>query len=188
MIAPRPPARLECFGCHAATVVQERPFSNPICRRRPRTSRMRPSQLCFILPLDRQNICADVARDAAAGACIGTFRVTASFRKNKQQTESMKKKLAITISGAVSLGSYEAGVLYEVIRAIGLHNQNSNTAADDKIYIDEIGRASAGGMTATIAAQKLLYEAQSLSGAYTNAFYSPWVAEISIQRRVKGVG
>ena len=85
----------------------------------------------------------------------------------------MKKKLAITISGAVSLGSYEAGVLYEVIRAIGLHNQNSNTAADDKIYIDVLTGASAGGMTATIAAQKLLYEAQSLSGAYTNAFYSP---------------
>ena len=94
----------------------------------------------------------------------------------------MKKKLAITISGAVSLGSYEAGVLYEIIRAIGLHNQNPNTAADDKIYIDVLTGASAGGMTATIAAQKLLYEAQSLSGAYTNAFYSPWVAEISIQR------
>src|ERR1039457_3313847 len=94
----------------------------------------------------------------------------------------MKKKLAITISGAVSLGSYEAGVLYEVIRAIGLHNQSPNTKPEDKIYIDVLTGASAGGMTATIAAQKLLYEAQSLSGAYTNAFYSPWVAEISIQR------
>jgi hypothetical protein len=94
----------------------------------------------------------------------------------------MKKKLAITISGAVSLGSYEAGVLYEVIRAIGQHNQNPNTSADDKIYIDVLTGASAGGMTATIAAHKLLYEAAALDGAFTNAFYSPWVAEISIQR------
>src|ERR1039457_5695954 len=105
-------------------------------------------------------------------------------QKNQKRNgvRPMKKKLAITISGAVSLGSYEAGVLYEVIRAIGLHNQSPNTKPEDKIYIDVLTGASAGGMTATIAAQKLLYEAQSLSGAYTNAFYSPWVAEISIQR------
>ena len=31
----------------------------------------------------------------------------------------MSKKLAITVAGAVSLGSYEAGVLYEVVTAIG---------------------------------------------------------------------
>ena len=30
----------------------------------------------------------------------------------------MPKRLAITIAGAVSLGSYEAGVLYEVLDAI----------------------------------------------------------------------
>jgi predicted acylesterase/phospholipase RssA len=94
----------------------------------------------------------------------------------------MKKKLAITISGAVSLGSYEAGVLYEVIRALGQHNQNPATPPADKIYIDVLTGASAGGMTATIAANKLLYEAQSLAGATTNAFYQPWVAEIGIQR------
>ena len=29
----------------------------------------------------------------------------------------MAKKLAITIAGAVSLGSYESGVLYEVLDA-----------------------------------------------------------------------
>ena len=30
----------------------------------------------------------------------------------------MTRKLAIAISGAVSLGSYEAGVMYEVLEAI----------------------------------------------------------------------
>ena len=93
----------------------------------------------------------------------------------------MPKKLAITISGAVSLGSYEAGVLYEVIRAIGQHNTNE-PLLENKVYIDVLTGASAGGMTATIAANKLLYEADSLNGATTNAFYQPWVAEISIER------
>ena len=94
----------------------------------------------------------------------------------------MPKKLAITISGAVSLGSYEAGVLYEVITAIGQHNQDPRTSDEEKIYIDVLTGASAGGMTAAIAAQKLLYEADALADPYDNAFYRPWVAEISIER------
>jgi hypothetical protein len=36
--------------------------------------------------------------------------------------EDMPKRLAITIAGAVSLCSYEAGVLYEVLDAIHQHN------------------------------------------------------------------
>jgi predicted acylesterase/phospholipase RssA len=95
----------------------------------------------------------------------------------------MPNKLAITISGAVSLGSYEAGVLYEIVTAIGQHNNDPATIANgQQIYIDVLTGASAGGMTAAIAAQKLLYEADSLAAPYDNAFYRPWVAEISIQR------
>lgn len=94
----------------------------------------------------------------------------------------MAKRLAITISGAVSLGSYEAGVLYEVIRAIGQHNADPQTVANgDSIHIDVLTGASAGGMTATIAAQKLLFSADALDGVYTNDFYRPWVADISIE-------
>ena len=40
----------------------------------------------------------------------------------------MPKRLAITIAGAVSLGSYEAGVLYEVLDAIHQHNCCSGNA------------------------------------------------------------
>ena len=90
----------------------------------------------------------------------------------------MSKRLAITISGAVSLGSYEAGVLYEIIYAIGKHNETAAPAA--KIEIDVLTGASAGGMTATIAAQKLAFEAGALAGAYDNCFYRPWVADISL--------
>jgi hypothetical protein len=91
----------------------------------------------------------------------------------------MPKRLAITIAGAVSLGSYEAGVLYEIIEAIGQHNQSASSE-DDKIYIDVLTGASAGGMTATIAAQKLMLEADALSGVYMNSLYRPWVAEVSL--------
>ena len=80
----------------------------------------------------------------------------------------MAKKLAITISGAVSLGSYEAGVLYETIRAIQQHN-NVETDAANRIEIDVLTGASAGGMTATIVAQKLLFEASSLLEPYNNS-------------------
>jgi len=93
----------------------------------------------------------------------------------------MPKRLAVTISGAVSLGSYEAGVLYEIINAIGQHNGDPATTPDEKIEIDVLTGASAGGMTAAIAAQKLLFEAGSLSDSYNNSFYRPWVRDISIQ-------
>ena len=93
----------------------------------------------------------------------------------------MTKRLAITISGAVSLGSYEAGVLYEIVHAIGQHNVAPGTPPHERIEIDVITGASAGGMSATIAAQKLLFEAGALTGPYTNAFYQPWVADVSLE-------
>ena len=34
----------------------------------------------------------------------------------------MPYKLAITVAGGVSLGTYEAGVLYEIVDAISQHN------------------------------------------------------------------
>lgn len=93
----------------------------------------------------------------------------------------MSKRLAITISGAVSLGSFEAGVLYEIIHAIGQHNQNPDTPAERRLFIDVLTGASAGGMSATIAAQKLLFERNSLDGPYSNALYSPWVIDADLE-------
>jgi predicted acylesterase/phospholipase RssA len=94
------------------------------------------------------------------------------------------RKLAITISGAVSLGSYEAGVMYEVFQALKAHNTACDQAglADEKIWVDVMTGASAGGMSAAIAAQKLLYQAGQLEGADANALYLPWVKEISLQK------
>ncbi|MGB9363473.1 MAG: hypothetical protein WCA99_17850, partial [Candidatus Sulfotelmatobacter sp.] len=92
----------------------------------------------------------------------------------------MPKKLAITIAGAVSLGSYEAGVLYEVLDAIQQHNSNPATVDDDRIVIDVLTGASAGGMTAIILAQKLLYCAGGFHGPYDNPLYNLWVKRISL--------
>jgi hypothetical protein len=92
----------------------------------------------------------------------------------------MSKRLAITIAGAVSLGSYEAGVLYEVLDAIHQHNNNPATTDDDKIVIDVLTGASAGGMTAIIVAQKLLYSAGEFAGPYENPLYNTWVKRINL--------
>jgi hypothetical protein len=93
----------------------------------------------------------------------------------------MSKKLAITMAGAVSLGSYEAGVLYEVLDTIQQHNSNPATAEDDKILIDVVTGASASGMTATILAEKLLYNADEFAGPYDNPLYNVWVKRVNLK-------
>ncbi|MEM5498422.1 patatin-like phospholipase family protein [Paraglaciecola mesophila] len=90
----------------------------------------------------------------------------------------MTYKVAIAISGAVSLGSYEAGTMYEIINAIKLHNESN--PSDQRIKIDVMTGASAGGMTAALIAQKLLYESNSLTGALTNVGYLAWVKKVHI--------
>lgn len=92
----------------------------------------------------------------------------------------MSKRLAITISGAVSLGSYEGGVLYEILTALAQHNLDPRTTPAQKIYVDVLTGASAGGMTATICAQKLLYENESFVDHRNNPLYLPWVQDISL--------
>lgn len=89
----------------------------------------------------------------------------------------MAIRLAITVAGAVSLGSYEAGVLYEILDAVAQHNASQ----DNKIFIDVLSGASAGGMSATVLAQKLLFEADSLSDPYNNVLYQAWVQDIQLQ-------
>ncbi|MDM9580783.1 patatin-like phospholipase family protein [Nostoc sp. GT001] len=103
----------------------------------------------------------------------------------------MPKKLAIVISGAVSLGSYEAGVMYEILEAIARHNESINNN-EDRIEIDVIAGASAGGMTACILAQHLLCgdqtapfnQDQSLRKPYNNPLYNTWVDEVDIRQLI----
>ena len=92
------------------------------------------------------------------------------------------KRVAITIAGAVSLGSYEAGVTYELLEALRVHNEAADEAGtpDAKIYVDVITGASAGGMTAAMLAQWLMFRGDSMKGALTNPLYHAWVERISL--------
>lgn len=89
----------------------------------------------------------------------------------------MTHKVAIAISGAVSLGSYEAGTVYELIHAIKLHNKNN---PNERIEIDVLSGASAGGMTAAMLAQKLLYDGEALEDPINNSLYDVWVNRVDI--------
>lgn len=93
----------------------------------------------------------------------------------------MSQKLAIAISGAVSLGSFESGVMYEIVEAIAQHNLHPETTEDQKIIIDVVTGASAGAMTAAILAQKLLFEADQLRSPYQNDIYRAWVEDADIR-------
>ena len=93
----------------------------------------------------------------------------------------MPKRLAITIAGAVSLGSYEAGVLYEVLDAIHQHNTTPGVTDDEKILIDVMTGASAGAMTAAIVAHKMLYSASEFRDPYDNPLYNVWVKRIDLR-------
>src|SRR5579859_4781004 len=101
----------------------------------------------------------------------------------------MAKHVAITIAGAVSLGSYEGGVLYELLRAIRTRNEQAGDDEGRKIYIDVLTGASAGAMTAAMVAQRLMYDADALEDRAnekepTNSLYEAWVERISLMRLV----
>ena len=91
----------------------------------------------------------------------------------------MAKKLAITIAGAVSLGSYESGVAFEVLDAVSQHNQwaNDNSLPDERIEIDVLTGASAGGMTVSMIAQRLLFDGPAMAQPYDNSLYNVWVRD-----------
>jgi hypothetical protein len=94
----------------------------------------------------------------------------------------MAKKLAITISGAVSLGSYEAGVAFEVLDAIAQHNTWADAHnPDERLEVDVLTGASAGGMSVAIIAQRLLYDGPSLTQPYNNPLYNAWVLGVDIE-------
>ena len=95
------------------------------------------------------------------------------------------KRLAITISGAVSLGSYEAGVLYELLTALAEHNNTAATTGADPIFVDVVTGASAGAMTATIAAQMLAGNGTQAWSVFDNPFYNAWVKMVDIKGLVQ---
>ena len=92
----------------------------------------------------------------------------------------MTYRVAVAISGAVSLGSYEAGTLHEIIKAFTEHNKNEQSP-EKHIKIDVLTGASAGGMTAALVAHKLLHDPEMLQGDEENAGYLAWVEKVDIE-------
>ena len=97
----------------------------------------------------------------------------------------MPKKLALVISGAVSLGSYEAGVMYELLEAIAQRNELLKSDfpelyIKERVVIDVITGASAGAMTAGILSQQLYYGGAHLRNPYDNPLFNAWVKKVNI--------
>ncbi|HVW07393.1 MAG TPA: patatin-like phospholipase family protein [Bryobacteraceae bacterium] len=95
----------------------------------------------------------------------------------------MPKKLSITIAGAVSLGSYESGVAFEILDAVSQHNAwAAQTNPDERIEIDVLTGASAGGMTAAMIAQRLLFDGAAMNQPYDNPLFNAWVRDVDITK------
>lgn len=97
----------------------------------------------------------------------------------------MTRKLAIVISGAVSLGSYEAGVMYELLEAIALRNEMLDIDHPERVEIDVITGASAGAMTAAILSQQIYYGGSKLRKPYDNPLFNAWVKKVNIDCLLK---
>lgn len=82
--------------------------------------------------------------------------------------------MALVISGAVSLGSYEAGALVKLIRAARLSQKPDYKGP--RIFIDTIAGASAGAMTGAMLAYCLLF------GVREEILYQVWVKDIDLRK------
>jgi len=81
------------------------------------------------------------------------------------------RRLAITIKGGVSLGSYEAGVIAEILNILAYNNKNGQTPW----HIDAIAGASAGSITAALLARILT------GGGPATLMHDAWVTGISLE-------
>ena len=70
------------------------------------------------------------------------------------------------------------------MEAIAQHNlaADAEGRAEDRIEIDVITGASAGGMTATILSKTLLYHGEAMRLPYGNPLYKAWVEEVKMLR------
>lgn len=87
-----------------------------------------------------------------------------------------EKRLAICLSGGGSLGAYEAGAIYEILRALKHNNENA-TDPSRHIYIDVLTGASAGAINCTLLSFLLSYMGESFVSAKNNALFEYWVKD-----------
>lgn len=86
------------------------------------------------------------------------------------------QKIALILAGGVSLGSYEAGVLTELLYALETLNATAQEEGRPKFVLDVMTGGSAGGLTAALVAQIMFYD---LPGR-KRELYRAWVKDIDI--------
>src|SRR5262245_59419504 len=86
-----------------------------------------------------------------------------------------RKKIALVIAGGGSLGSYEAGVLSELVFA--LESFNAALPAEARFLLDVIAGASAGGVNAALLARQIVTDVSRRV-----ELHDCWVREISMAR------
>jgi predicted acylesterase/phospholipase RssA len=75
--------------------------------------------------------------------------------------------------------------MFQVLDAVRQHNESVRyTGTGDPIYVDVITGASAGGMTASILAQKLLLDGPSFKDDRDNPLYRTWVERIDLSELI----
>ena len=80
-------------------------------------------------------------------------------------------------------GSYESGVAFEILDALSQHNQwAAQNNPDERIEIDVLTGASAGGMTVAMIAQRLLFDGAAMNLPYDNPLYNAWVRDVDISK------
>jgi predicted acylesterase/phospholipase RssA len=88
------------------------------------------------------------------------------------------RKIALILAGGVSLGSYEAGVLTELLYALDTLNATAEAEGRPRYKLDVMTGGSAGGMTAVLVARIMMYD---LPGR-RHHLYNAWVRDVGIIR------
>jgi hypothetical protein len=96
-----------------------------------------------------------------------------------------ERRLAITIKGGVSLGTYEAGAITELLSLIKYNNQQPGAIP---WYIDCVAGASAGSITAAMLARALINTgAVGPNGAISDAVLQEiWVERLALDKLAAG--
>jgi predicted acylesterase/phospholipase RssA len=93
------------------------------------------------------------------------------------------RKIALILAGGVSLGSYEAGVLTELLYALERLNEKAQADGGPRFVLDVMTGSSAGGMTAMLVSRIMMYD---LAGRRHDLFRA-WVEDIDILKLMENV-
>lgn len=113
----------------------------------------------------------------------------APYREQEVDPDNFVFEIGLVMAGAISAGSYTAGVLDYLFEALDAWEKAKSdpNVPQHKVRIRVIAGASAGGMNAAIAAGALRYDFPHLRPGtdprtLNNPFYTAWVKDISIDK------